>query len=204
MKPDDNPWQNLLALPEPKLAPDFARRVLRQARLRRWRRQFRRRLIAACVFSAALGFVATTVIRVRLAKRNTADPPNAATARSAGAIPKRALKPLDGSGERPESPAADNLVLSEGSSSADDAATRSARGSPKFPNDSSTSKASQTLVLKAPPAREEGAAGALVETLPADPAPASSLQSPPAHSAGLPDATANDAAGGRQPSIHLP
>ncbi len=212
MKPDDDPWQHLVALPEPKLAPDFARRVLRQAQMRRWRRQFRRRLIAACVFSAALGFVGTTVIRVRLAQKNTPPQHRGAVTRSAAAAPKSALKPSHGLTESPESPAIDNFVLSgrlgDDSVSADDAATGNTRASGKLPIDSSAPQASQTLVLKAPPTSEERATGALDATVPADPPQPSPPRSPPEESAGLPNAgdaaDAPDAAGAQQPAIHLP
>jgi hypothetical protein len=203
MKPDEDPWQNLATLPEPKLAPDFARRVLRQARMRRWRRQSRRRLIVACVFSAALGFAATTVIRVRLAQKNS-PAPKGAVSRSTGAAPKNALKPFDGLAERWVIPTIKNFVLSGrmgGDSGSADAAGNG-RGSGKVPLDSSTSPASQTLVLKATATSEERATSAPDQTVRADPVQPSPHQSPPAQSAGLHNAA--DAAAARQPAIHLP
>ena len=202
MKPDDDPWGNLATLPEPKLAADFARRVLRQARRRRWRRQVRRRLIAACVFSAALGFFATTLLRVRLAQKNSPAQLNAAVIPSAGAAPESGWKPLDVVAEKPETPAIDNFVPN--GRLAADAAAGNARGSRKLAVDSSSSHASQTLVLQGPANSEEQATGAPDQTVTADPPQPSALKSPRSQSGGRPTATNADTAGVRQPSIHLP
>ena len=203
MKSDDDPWEKLVTLPEPKLAPDFARRVLRQARIRKRRRRFRRRLMVACVFSAVLGFVATTVIRPRLAQKNTAQQLSGALTRSGGGVPNSALRPSDGVSEKPESPAINHLVLSGrlvGETASADAAIGNAHGTRKLALDSSTSEPSQTLVLS-PSTSDEHAIDTRDGTLPAD-IREPSIESPPAQSAGLPEAV--EAGGTRQPSIHVP
>jgi hypothetical protein len=71
MKPDEEPLERD-SLPQPLLAPGFARRVIHQARAQQRRRQLRRRLAMVSVICGVLGFCASALIRAHLAKSNAA------------------------------------------------------------------------------------------------------------------------------------
>jgi hypothetical protein len=199
MKHDQEPWSEFDSFSEPTLAPGFAHRVLHQARMQKRRRQVRHRLALLCVACAAVGFGATTLIRIWLAKTTAPG----ALDRSAGRSAAAAQHNFDRSGrlaKRVESPGLENFIsgrrLVDDSAFDDNADTTHASGlgNPAVAG-SSTAQGSQTLVIKVPPRSEERATAEPDDIMPADPAPAlrrRQLPAPPG------------AASSQQLSIHLP
>jgi hypothetical protein len=199
MKPDQEPWSELDSFSEPPLAPGFALRVLQQARMQKRRRQVRHRLALLCVACAAVGFGATTLIRVRLAKTTA----STALDRSAGRSAAAAQSDFNRSGrlaKRVESPDLENFISGrlrvDDSAFDNNAGTTHARGlgNPAVVG-SSTAQGSQTLVIKVPPRSEESATAEPDDITPADPAQTSPHRQLPARPG---------AASSQQPSIHLP
>ena len=200
MKPDDDPWQCLDNLPEPRLAPDFARRVIREAHMRRRRSRLRRRLMSAWVFSAALGFVVTAVIRERLTQRipaasSAVSRPIASSNGSSKPVEALLVSPVERTGH--------DLMLRGGlRGDSVDASIGKDRGLRKAPLDTAASAGSQTLVLKSAASVEEQASAAPEDSAGADSRQSATLKSAPAVHPERPGAA--DAPRVQQPAIHLP
>jgi hypothetical protein len=171
MESDEEPLQSDSFAPP--LASDFARRVIRQARAQR-RRQLRRRLAILCVISAAVGFGASTIVRVRLAR------PGAQLASSPRLSTEGDLKPTVRLVDTAEHPALKPPILGrrfdDGTAADNNPGVRnSAAPASLTVQDSITGTPSQALEIEAHAHGEEAEVAAAPEALPA----AAPVTSPP-------------------------